>query len=131
MSPRDRDGSPPKSGRRVVDDPLNRGQTDACAWKFLLAAQALESAEQLCGVFHIESRSVIFHKEDLSVSFRFLILILALWCVLRFCCWRNAGGQPRWPMYLRTLSFGLSPVRVRVQAHAARWSRREAFRRFR
>ncbi len=50
----------------AVDDPADRGQTDARAGKLVPGVQALESAEELPRIGHIETDAVVADEEGPS-----------------------------------------------------------------
>src|SRR4051812_48071563 len=53
----------PNSATMLVDDPLNRRQADARPFEFFAPVQALEDAEQLAGVLHVEPHSVVPNED--------------------------------------------------------------------
>src|SRR5690348_8534595 len=55
----------------AVDDPLYGRQPDARACKFLVRMQALEGAEKLVRVGHVESRPVVADKESSRAIFAY------------------------------------------------------------
>src|SRR5882757_7333910 len=61
----------PDSATMAKDDAADDGQTDAGAGKFGFRMQALECAEQLVCILHVESHSVVADEVDL---FRALLI---------------------------------------------------------
>src|SRR5690606_7558033 len=49
----------------AIDDALHRGEANARAGEFVHAMQALEGAEQLVGVLHIEAGAIVAHEVHL------------------------------------------------------------------
>src|SRR5512142_2488508 len=43
------------------DDALHHGETDSLPLEFFHAVQALEHAEQLVGILHVETRAIVLH----------------------------------------------------------------------
>src|SRR5579864_4554394 len=54
----------PDAAAVFVNDPLHRGQTDARAVEVFAAMQAMEDAEHLTGILHVESYSVVPHEQN-------------------------------------------------------------------
>src|SRR5579859_44732 len=52
----------PDSAAMAMNDLLDGCQSDSGAWKIAFIVKALEGAEQLIGIFHIESGTVVAHK---------------------------------------------------------------------
>src|SRR5580700_1355168 len=46
----------------TVDNPLDSGESDACAFEGLGLMQSLKNAKQLVGILHIKAGAVVFHE---------------------------------------------------------------------
>src|SRR3984893_16973362 len=47
----------------AIHDPVYRGEPDPCSLEFRLCVQALEWAEELFGILHVKTRSVVTNEE--------------------------------------------------------------------
>ena len=48
----------------LLNDPLDSGQTEACAFKFLLPVQPLEGLEQGACQFHVKAGTIVFKSRE-------------------------------------------------------------------
>src|SRR5713226_10653784 len=53
----------PNTSAVAIDNPVYRGESDPCSLEFRLGVQALEWAEQLFGIPHVKTRSVVTNEE--------------------------------------------------------------------
>src|SRR3984893_14619213 len=53
----------PNASTVAIDNPVYRGESDPCSREFRLSVQALEWAEQLFGIPHVKTRSVVANEE--------------------------------------------------------------------
>ena len=53
----------PNASTVAIDNPVYRGESDPCSREFRLSVQALEWAEELFGILHVKTRSVVTNEE--------------------------------------------------------------------
>src|SRR3984893_472248 len=53
----------PNASAVAIDNAMHRGESDPCSREFRLCVQALEWAEELFGVVHVKTRSVVTNEE--------------------------------------------------------------------
>ena len=53
----------PNASAMAIDNPVYRSESDPCSREFQLSVQALEWAEELFGILHVKTRSVVTNEE--------------------------------------------------------------------
>src|ERR1700730_7370048 len=81
----------PNASTVAIDNPVYRGESDPCSREFRLSVQALEWAEELFGVAHVKTRSVVTNEEH---SDSFLLVCPELDPSRRDIC-RKLPGVPK------------------------------------